>query len=146
MTEQQLAAMRQALEALQKIYIAPEHEEYIRVWWPACEEAITALRTAIEQAKTAHLQEPVACMVSNEYGVMVWPISDYNEASTYCDEGEFPVKLYTTPPAAQEEIQRLTALVRAQQITIDKLEAKPAPAQEENLYDLAKQADNGGQP
>jgi hypothetical protein len=27
-----------------------------------------------------------------------------------------------TPPAAQEEIQRLSALVRAQQITIDKLE------------------------
>lgn len=45
MTDRQL--MQQALEALQKIYIAPEHEEYIRVWWPACEQAITALRQAI---------------------------------------------------------------------------------------------------
>jgi hypothetical protein len=39
----------------------------------------------------------------------------------------FPVGtlLYTTPPASQEEIQRLSALVRAQQITIEKLEAQP---------------------
>jgi hypothetical protein len=37
----------------------------------------------------------------------------------------------TTPPAAQEDIQRLSALVRAQQITIDKLEqARSAPVQE----------------
>ena len=46
-------------------------------------------------------------------------------------------KLYTTPPnvatplAAQQDIERLSALVRAQQITIDKLEAaQPAPVQE----------------
>ena len=35
--------------------------------------------------------------------------------------------LYTSPPTlslAQQDIQRLTALVRAQQITIDKLEAR----------------------
>ena len=46
-----IEAMKQALEALQKIYIAPEHEEYIRVWWPACEEAITSLRQAIAEAE-----------------------------------------------------------------------------------------------
>lgn len=51
------------------------------------------------------------------------------------------------------EIKRLRALVRAQQITIDKLEQQPAApqqkdtlAQEEDLYDLAVKADNGGQP
>jgi hypothetical protein len=49
--------LKQALEALQKIYIAPEHEEYIRVWWPACEQAITSLRQAIAEAEK---QEPVA--------------------------------------------------------------------------------------
>jgi hypothetical protein len=40
---------------------------------------------------------------------------------------ELPVgtKLYTTPPA--DEIQRLSALVRAQQITIEKLEAAHVP-------------------
>ena len=42
-------AAEMALEALQKIYIAPEHEEYIRVWWPKCEEAIRALRQALAQ-------------------------------------------------------------------------------------------------
>ena len=40
-------ALRMALDALQKIYIAPEHEEYIRVWWPACEQAITAIKEAL---------------------------------------------------------------------------------------------------
>jgi hypothetical protein len=45
------------------------------------------------------------------------------------------------------EVQRLSALVRAQQITIDKLEqALAVPVQEEDLYDLAVKADNGGQP
>jgi hypothetical protein len=45
------------------------------------------------------------------------------------------------------EIERLSALVRAQQITIDKLEqALAAPVLEEDLYDLAVKADNGGQP
>lgn len=42
-------ALKLALEALQKIYIAPEHEEYIRVWWPACEQAITAIKEALAQ-------------------------------------------------------------------------------------------------
>jgi predicted nucleic acid-binding Zn ribbon protein len=63
------AVLRLALDALEKIYIAPEHEEYIRVWWPACEEAITALRqaldasTKLEQAQPSRSdikQEPVA--------------------------------------------------------------------------------------
>ena len=44
-------------------------------------------------------QEPVACMVENDdYGVMVWPIEHINEAGTYCEENEFPVLLYATPP------------------------------------------------
>lgn len=42
-------ALKLALEALQKIYIAPEHEEYIRVWWPACEQAIPAIKEALAQ-------------------------------------------------------------------------------------------------
>ena len=44
-------------------------------------------------------QEPVACMVENDdYGVMVWPIEHINEAGTYCEENEFPILLYTSPP------------------------------------------------
>jgi hypothetical protein len=39
--------------------------------------------------------------------------------------------LYTTPSSAEQDIQRLSALVRAQQITIDKLEqALAVPVQE----------------
>ena len=41
--------------------------------------------------------EPVACFVETEQGVMVWPIDDINEAGTYCEENEFPVLLYTHP-------------------------------------------------
>jgi hypothetical protein len=47
MTDREL--MQMALDALQKIYIAPEHDEYIRVWWPACEESIKALRDRLAQ-------------------------------------------------------------------------------------------------
>ncbi len=54
MTERE--TLKLALEALQKIYIAPEHEEYIRVWWPACEQAIPAIKEALAQSE----QEPVA--------------------------------------------------------------------------------------
>ena len=46
-------------------------------------------------------QEPVACLVETEQGVMLWPIDDVNEAETYCEENEFPVLLYTSPPASK---------------------------------------------
>ena len=54
MTDREL--MQMASDALQKIYIAPEHEEYIRVWWPACEEAIEVLRDRLAWPEP----EPVA--------------------------------------------------------------------------------------
>jgi hypothetical protein len=57
--------------------------------------AITALRTAL--AKQLAEQEPVACLVETQKGVMVWPIEDYNVALTYCDDGQLPIKLYTSP-------------------------------------------------
>jgi hypothetical protein len=76
--------------------------------------------TAIKQARSAPVQEPVA--IVDEDGVIVVCHYKYKPGD----------KLYTTPPggrqsedcltAAQEDIQRLRALVRAQQITIDKLE------------------------
>lgn len=50
--------------------------------------------------------EPVACLVETEQGVMVWPIADYNEASTYCDIGEFPTPLYTC--SSQSEARELS--------------------------------------
>jgi hypothetical protein len=110
-----IEAMKQALEALknasphlnealQNVGGMAEYEVELE-----CDRAITALRTSIEAAEK---QEPVLWLVNG-----VVQVSDIPADYTGC--------LYTTPPAAQEEIQRLTALVRAQQITIDKLEAAP---------------------
>jgi len=41
------------------------------------------------------MPEPVACIVETEQGPMVWPIADFDEASTYCEPDEFPEQLYT---------------------------------------------------
>ena len=41
--------------------------------------------------------EPVACLVETAQGVMLWPISDYNEACTYCHDDEAPIPLYAAP-------------------------------------------------
>jgi hypothetical protein len=74
---------------------------------------LTKAITAIKQARSApitkdELTEPLGCVV-------VRPLLANS----------------TSPPTAQEDIQRLSALVRAQQITIDKLEqARSAPVQE----------------
>lgn len=51
-----------------------------------------------ELAKPEESVEPVACMVETESGAMVWPIEDYDDACTYCDDGEFPTTLYLHPP------------------------------------------------
>ena len=63
-------------------------------------KALTDAATALEA------MEPVACLVNADAGAMVWPISDINEAETYCDEGEFPEPLYsaTTVSALQARI------------------------------------------
>ena len=81
MTDREL--IQKALDALQKIYIAPEHEEYIRVWWPACEEAIKALRDRLEQPEP----EPVLWA---EIG------KEYMRASDEPFENAIP--LYAAPP------------------------------------------------
>jgi len=65
-------------------------------------------------AKALEVVEPVACLVETERGVMVWPIADLGEASTYCDEGEFPEPLYsaTTVSALRERIAELESELR----------------------------------
>ena len=78
-------ALKLALEALQKIYIAPEHEEYIRVWWPACEQAIIAIKEALAQPE----QEPVAVVRWNDIGHISWRTHVMLSDDT---------PLYTTPP------------------------------------------------
>ena len=72
-------------------------------------------------AQPAPVQEPWKYRRWNDEAEK-WELTD--------DCGWLSETLYTTPPA-QQDIQRLTALVRAQQITIDKLEkALAAPVQE----------------
>ena len=46
----------------------------------------------------APAQKPVAYITQTEQGPMVWTQEMYDEACTYCDDGEFPVPLYTVAP------------------------------------------------
>ena len=51
----------------------------------------------------APAQKPVAYITQTEQGPMVWTPEMYDEACTYCDDGEFPVPLYTAAPAPQAQ-------------------------------------------
>ena len=57
----------------------------------------------------APAQKPVAYITDTWQGPMVWTPEMYNDACTYCDDGEFPVPLYTAAPACQ--VDRLQMLV-----------------------------------
>ena len=120
MTERE--ALKLALEALQKIYIAPEHEEYIRVWWPACEQAITAIKEALAQPEHGWTPERIAGMarlkeaqdkkLAQPEQEPVGEIVDAIEGAFKCSFTKMlPVgtKLYTTPPQrkplSDEEIE-----------------------------------------
>jgi len=59
--------------------------------------AIESLRTAL--AQQGEQAKPVAYITQTEQGDMVWTPEMYDEACTYCDDGEFPVPLYTAAPA-----------------------------------------------
>ena len=86
-----LEAMKLGLAALDIVKIHFTQNRHVN-------EAITALRHAIENAKQ---QAEVAYMVEVEdapHGVMLWPARQYNEACTYCDDIERPTPLYTAPP------------------------------------------------
>jgi hypothetical protein len=51
-----------------------------------------------EAAQAQAAVKPVAYLTETEQGPMVWTPDMYGEACTYCDDGEFPVPLYTSPP------------------------------------------------
>ena len=65
---------------------------------PTAAEAADALEDALAQQGK---QRPVAYITDTEQGPMVWTPEMYDEACTYCDDGEFPVPLYTAAPAPQ---------------------------------------------
>lgn len=91
-------ALKLALEALQKIYIAPEHEEYIRVWWPACEQAIPAIKEALAQPE----YEPLEYWNAVEGWVKIDEVREHFDSvgcgTIYKTAGEGREPLYTTPP------------------------------------------------
>ena len=72
MTEQQLAAMRQALEALEHIHKTGDTQVFDLCY---ANKVIPALRAAIEQAETAQGQEPVTILPDGSaFGVMSFPL------------------------------------------------------------------------
>jgi len=122
-----------ALEGVEPVACLVETEQGVMVWpisdfnkvGAYCDEdefpellysaaTVSALQARLatqaeHQAKALEGVEPVACLVNADAGAMVWPISDINEAETYCDEGEFPEPLYsaTTVSALQARIAEL---------------------------------------
>ena len=68
-------------------------------------EARHELRTALAQQA-----EPVAYITETEQGPMVWTPEMYGEACTYCDDGEFPVPLYTVT-ALRSQVEYLEKIV-----------------------------------
>lgn len=69
-------------------------DAYTQGQWVAWQ---AALAQQGEQAK------PAAYITDTEQGPMVWTPEMYDEACTYCDDGEFPVPLYTAAPAPQAQ-------------------------------------------
>jgi hypothetical protein len=83
-----IEAMKLALEALEEAHPKPYNESVI-----SHVEAITALRTAIEQAEK---QEPVAWISTSPARMIHWT----SDKPVYDDNWK---PLYTTPPAAQRK-------------------------------------------
>ena len=54
--------------------------------------------------------KPVAYLTETEQGPMAWTPDMYGEACTYCDDGEFPVPLYTSLPDTDRLQQRVREL------------------------------------
>lgn len=94
-------------------------------------EANELVALVVGLTQPAPVQEPVAWREFDGEGGYDYYTYEHNEnlRDKYIERnGEkyasWVEPLYTTPPTAQQDIQRLSALVRAQQITIDKLEAQ----------------------
>ena len=96
MTALQEAAMRKAILLCEWIAETPHQRGSINGQAAQVEYALrTALAQQGEQAK------PAAYITDTWQGPMVWTPEMYNDACTYCDDGEFPVPLYTAAPAPQ---------------------------------------------
>jgi len=71
---------------------------------PTQPEPLAAPAPAPQQVERQGEQaKPAAYITPTEQGQMVWTPEMYDEACTYCDDGEFPVPLYTVAPAPQAQ-------------------------------------------
>ena len=106
-------AARDALEALERIgkdFVCRSAHHAKKDQHSAFAECPVVVRhtDAIESLKAALAQhgeqaKPAAYITDTEQGPMVWTPEMYDEACTYCDDGEFPVPLYTAAPAPQAQ-------------------------------------------
>ena len=122
MTALQEAAMRKAILLCEWIAETPHQRGSINGQAAQVEYALrTALAQQVERKNcpqpeicgskecefcrdtAAPAQQPVAYITDTEQGPMVWTPEMYDEACTYCDDGEFPVPLYTVEPAPQAQ-------------------------------------------
>ena len=104
MTTLQEAAMRKALEALETCSYGDYSAKHVvdpSFDGDAVEAAIESLKAAL--AQQGEQAKPVAYITDTHQGPMVWTPEMYGEACTYCDDGEFPVPLYTAAPAPQAQ-------------------------------------------
>ena len=85
--------------------------------------------------------KPVAYLTETEQGPMVWTPDMYGEACTYCDDGEFPVPLYTSPPDSPKAMRlALEALKFIKQwgecaLAVEKRDAAIAALEKEVKHD-----------
>lgn len=102
MTTLQEAAMRQSFETWAKPILGDNP-----TWKESgeCELAWQSWKAALAQQG-----EPVAYITETEQGPMVWTPEMYGEACTYCDDGEFPVPLYTVT-ALRSQVEYLEKIV-----------------------------------
>ena len=162
-------ALDLALEALRsaaaELYIASSYCNTYEVLG-STNDAIIAIQQALA-AQPEPVQEPVAWMFEDDEDdghktFIQTPPSP--KAVAYLAKWNRPawVPLYTTPPAAQLAPVKVQAVPDGYVPISDDLKsvfiegcgeiqlawptAQPAPVQEEDLYDLAVKADNGGQP
>ena len=59
---------------------------------------IDNMTCGMERKSAPQAQKPAAYITDTHQGPMVWTPEMYDEACTYCDDGEFPVPLYTVAP------------------------------------------------
>lgn len=78
-------------------WIADQEEIVFASGGMAAIEKLNKLHSDLQAAINAPDEKPRGYVVETEHGDMFWPASDYDEACTYCDDGQVPEELFTHP-------------------------------------------------